>query len=255
MHDLPAPAPPARPSLRRPERATLGSSEPSLPELFRFMAEAELRFGSLRMRIVDRRTTTTGSEVETHEIWVRHPGLAKVVSSVGEATSRDFTVWITDGETVRTYDARDATATVRRLPYAPVGSTDPSLPHFARIYIPVTALPPESLADTFIHPNGVCRNVLATGNVRLLGTAALAGEREVLLLRSDHPRTSHVLTDRPDHWLEVGVDRQTGLILLLAEHVGEHRTRHAEAVSVGIDEPIGDESFRLHISGDTRVLY
>jgi hypothetical protein len=77
----------------------------------------------------------------------------------------------------------------------------------------------------------------------------------VLLLRSDHPRTSHVLTDRPDHWLEVGVDRQTGLILLLAEHVGDQMTRHAEAVSVGIDEPIGDEAFRLHISNDTRVLY
>jgi hypothetical protein len=255
MHDMPALAPPARPALRRPERASLGSAHPSLPELFRFMAEAELRFESLRLRIVDRRTTVTGQEVETHEIWLRHPGQAKVVSGQGDATGRDFTVWITDGEVVRTYDARDATATVRRLPNAPVGSTDPDLPPFARLYVPVTALPPESLADAFIHPNGMCRNVLATGNVRLLGTAALAGDREVLLLRSDHPRTSHVLTDRPDHWLEVGVDRQTGLILLLAEHVGDQMTRHAEAVSVGIDEPIGDEAFRLHISNDTRVLY
>lgn len=255
MHDMPALAPPARPTLRRPERASLGSAEPTVPELFRFMAEAELRFESLRMRIVDRRTTAAGEEVETHEIWLRHPGQAKVVSGQGEATGRDFTVWITDGETVRTYDARDATATVRRLPSAPVGSTDPSLPPFGRVYLPVTALPPESLADTFIHPNGMCRNVLATGDVRLLGTAALVGQREVLLLRSDHPRTSHVLTDRPDHWLEVGVDRQTGLILLLAEHVGDRMTRHAEAVTVGLDEPIGDEVFQLYISKDTRVLY
>ena len=255
MHDLPVAAPPARPSLRRPERATLGAGDPSLPELFRFMAEAELRFTSLRMRIVDRRTTASGLEHETHEIWLRHPGFSKVVSTRGAPTDRDFDVWIADGELVRTYDARDATATVRRLPVAPVGSNDPSLPAFAQIYVPVTPLPPESLADTFVHPNGMCRNVLATGNVRSLGTATLAGGREVLLLRSDHPRTSHVLTDRPDHWLELGVDRQTGLILLLAEHVGDRTTRHAEAVSLGIDETIGDEAFRLHISSDTRILY
>jgi hypothetical protein len=252
MHDLPQVAP--RAELRPPEMATLPSDEPSLAELFRFMAEAELRFQSLRMRIVDRRWGTEGEEAETSEIWLRHPGYAKVVSG-RDAAGRDFDVWATDGETVRTYDARTDLATHRRLPSPPVGATDPALPLFARTYPAVTRLPSETLADTFVHPHGFCRNVLATGQVRQLGTALLVGDRESIVLRCDHPRTSHVLTDRPDHWLEVAVDRQTGLLLLLAEHIGGRMTRHAEVVSLALDEPIGDEAFRIHVSADTKTLY
>lgn len=253
MHE----APPSTqlPALRPPEQATLPSPVPELGELFRFMTEAELRFESLRMRIVDRRLTTHGEETETHEIWLRHPGTAKVISTRGKPTDRDFDVWLSDGETVHAYDAKGNTSSIRRLPVRPVGVTDPELPPFAKIYLPVTTLPPESLADTFIHPHGFCRNVLATGVVRRRGTQVLAGGREAILLRCDHPRTSHVLTDRPDHWLEVGVDLQTGVILLLAEHVGPSMTRHAEAVMAAMDEPIPDGVFRLHISGDTRTLY
>jgi hypothetical protein len=252
MHDLPQVA--LRADLRPPELATLDSPHPSLDELFRFMEEAELRFRSLRMRIVDRRLGTDGEEAETSEIWLRHPGLAKVVTS-RDPGGRDFDVWATDGEEVRTYDARTNLTTARRLPAPPAGATDPALPSFARIYLPVTRLPSETVADTFIHPHGFCRNVLATGRTRQLGTALLAGEREGIILRCDHPRTSHVLTDRPDHWLEVGVDRQTGMILLLAEHVGGRITRHAEAVMVSLDEPIGDEAFEIHVSADTKILY
>ena len=38
------------------------------------MTEAELRFETLRMRIVDKRTTTHGEEVETHDIVAAPPG-------------------------------------------------------------------------------------------------------------------------------------------------------------------------------------
>lgn len=252
MHDLPQPAPHAE--LRPPELATLASDEPSSSELFRFMSEAELRFQSLRMRIVDRRIGTRGEETETSEIWLRHPGMAKVVTS-RDPRGRDFDVWLSDGEVVRTYDARIDVATVRRPPPRPVGATDPDLPPFARLQPPVTALPSETVADTFVHPHGFTRNVLGSGVLHQLGTALLVGVREAILLRCDHPRTNHVLTDRPDHWLEVAVDRQTGLILLLAEHVGGRITRHAEAVSVALDEPLGDEVFRIHISADTKTLY
>lgn len=253
MHDA---APPTQlPALRPPEQPTLPSTQPELNELFRFMAEAELRFDSLRMRIVDRRITTHGEEVETHEVWLRHPGMAKVVSGRGTPTERDFDVWVSDGTQVRTFDARGNTATVRRIPVRPVGAADPDLPSFSRIYLPVTTLPAETLADTFIHPHGFCRNVLGSGVVHRRGTAAMANGREAILLRCDHPRVSHVLTDRPDHWLEVGVDVQTGLVLLLAEHVGDQLTRHAEVTSVSIDEAILDAAFKLHISSDTRVIY
>lgn len=252
MHD--APLPPQLPALRPPEQATLATTEPELAELFAFMAEAELRFESLRMRVVDRRITTHGEEAETYDVWLRHPGHAKVVSNRGATIDRDFDVWVSDGETVRTYDAKGNTATVRRPPVRPVGVTDQELPAFARIYVPVTPLPPETLADTFIHPHGFCNNVLRSGVVLRRGTASLAG-RETILLRCNHPRTSHVLTDRPDHWLEVGVDVQTGVILLLAEHVGDRLTRHAQATNLDLDEPIPDEAFRLHLSSDTRMLY
>ena len=256
MHDLPQVA--TRAALRPPEQATLTSVEPSLAELFDFMTEAELRFESLRLRIVDRRIGTDGEERETSEVWLRHPGMAKVVTSRGDngaGAGRDFDVWVTDGQAVKTYDARNDLATSRRLPAPPAGATDPDLPTFGRLYLPVTRLPSETVADTFVHPHGFCRNVLATGKVRLLGTALLVGERETIALRCDHPRTSHVLTDRPDHWLEVAVDRQTGMIVLLAEHVGGRLTRHAEAVSLAIDEPIGDEAFQIHASAGTRTLY
>lgn len=247
--------PPQLPALRPPDQPTLTTAEPEMPDLFRFMAQAELRFETLRMRIVDRRTTTHGEETETHEVWLRHPGFAKVITTRGRPLDRDFDAWVSDGETVHTYDARSNLATTRRAPVRPVGTTDPDLPPFARIYVPVTTLPAETLADTFIHPNGLCRNVLATGVVIRLGTQVLATDREALLLRCDHPRTSHVLTDRPDHWLEVAVDLQTGVVLLLAEHVGGLLTRRAEVEFMAIDEPIVDDVFRLHVSNDTRVLY
>ena len=253
MHEA-APQP-QLPVLRAPDEPTLPTPDPQMGELFRFMAEAELRFQSLRMRIVDQRVTTHGDETETHDVWLRHPGFAKVISSRGGAIERDYDVWVSDGEQVHTYDAKGNTATIRRMPVAPVGSSDENLPRFAQVYRAVTRLPAETLADTFVHPNGFCRNVLATGLLSRRGTQVLAGGREAILLRCDHPRTSHVLTDRPDHWLEVGVDAQTGLMLLLAEHVGDQVTRNAQASTVAFDEPIPDDVFKLHVSSDTRILY
>ena len=253
MHE--APQAPQLPALRPPDQPTLPTSTPEINDLFRFMAEAELRFESLRMRIVDQKMTTHGEETEAHEVWLRHPGSAKVISTRGAPLDRDFDVWLSDGETVRTYDARSNLATTRRVPARPVGAADPDLPAYSKIYLPVTTLPAETLADTFVHPHGYCRNVLSTGAVTLLGTQLLAGGREALLLRCDHPRTSHVLTDRPDHWLEIGVDLQTGIIVLLAEHVGDQLTRHAAVTVLAIDEPIPDDVFHLYLSSDTRTLY
>jgi hypothetical protein len=255
MHDA-LEAPPPNSSLRAPELPTLHGTQAGTRELFRFMSEAELRFRTLRMRIVDRRFGAAGESVETSEVWLRHPGQAKVIQWRGEGgAGRDFDVWVSDGERVRTYDARNHVATNRLLPPRPVGSTRDDLPGFARIYVPVTPLPPESLAQTFVHPHGFAHNVLSSGVVRELGTTALVNEREALILRCDHPRISHVLTDRPDHWLEVGVDRQTGMLLLLAEHVGGRMTRHAEVAALALDEPLGDEVFTVHVSADATTIY
>ena len=240
---------------RAPEYPTLPDETPELRELFEFMAEAELRFASLRMRIVDRQNTTHGEETVTHDVWMRHPAYARIVSTRGASTEGDYDVWMSDGESVQTFNALGNLATRRRMPVAPVGALDPELPSWSRVYRPQTLLQPETVADTFIHPHGFCRNVLATGLVTRRGTAALAGGRETILLRCDHPRTSQLLNDRPDHWFEVGVDAQTGMLLLLAEHVGERITRHAEATNVGLDETIPDSAFTIHTSADTRTIY
>ncbi len=242
-------------TLRTADMPALPEARPALNELFAFMAQAELRFDSLRMRIVDRQVTTHGEESVTHEIWLRHPGFAKIVSTRGAQSEGDYNVWVSDGETVHAFSALGRTATQRRAPRPPRGLDDPQLPRFSQVYFPQTALEAETVADTFVHPNGLCRNVLSSGPVYRRGTASLAGGREAILLRCDHPRSSQLLLDRPDHWLEIGVDAQTGMLLLLAEHVGERITRHAEAISMSLDERIPDSAFSIHTSSDTRTIY
>jgi hypothetical protein len=243
---------------RSPEIVTLGAGTPDLEGLFTFMRDAELRVESLRMRIVDRTTTTAGDTREISEVWMRHPGRAKVITRLEDHSasglSRDYRVWLTDGEVVRTYDSTANVTTVRPRRSPPKGITDPALPSYARVYTPYTDLPMETLADTFIHPHGFCRNVLTTGRTRVLGATHYV-ERGAFLLHSEHPRTTHVLTDRPDRWLEVGVDRATGFILALVEHVRERVTRDAEVTDLELDDPFADDVFGLHLSESVRTLY
>ena len=240
-----------------PRVESLGADAPTPTQLFTFMRDAERRFQTLRMRIVDTTYGAAGASTEITELWLRHEGHAKVVTRRGEAAgvARDFHVWTGDGRTVKTYDAGANTASIRPVRARVRGATDADLPSFARIYTPLTPLPMETLAEVFVHPHGYCRNVLATGRLELLGASRLAGGRDAFVLRCDHPRTSHVLTDRPDHWLEVGVDRMLGVILMLAEGVGRRVTRHAEVRDLSLDERIGDETFELYLSPDVRMIY
>jgi hypothetical protein len=250
---IPVPEPTA---YRTPAIAALDEDAPRLEELFRFMVDAELRVSSLRMRVVERTITALGEETVTSELALRHPGGARIVRRHSEEPlSREYEVWASDGELVTTYDATNERASVRPLLPRPVGATSPELPAFARVRPPRTALPPEDIMDTFLHPNGLIRNVLLTGPVALVGTALLVSDREAFILRCDHPRLNTVLTDRPDHWYEVGVDRQIGMILLLVEHVGDQVTRHAEVTSVEVDPVIHDEALRANLPPDVRMLY
>ena len=246
-----APAPVPAPSLvvaPAPEAPTLG-------DLFAFMREAELRFQSLRLRLVDRVESAAGTSTTTYELWLRHPGMAKVVTRFDSAAPRGASrVWVSDGQEVRTYDARSGATSQRPLRPRPSGITAADLPSFAQVYVPRTSLPAESLVDTFVHPHGFCRNVLVTADLALLGTARLRG-REVYVVRAAHPRTAEVLQDRPDRWLELAVDRASGLILLLEEHVADRLTRHAEVTDLDLDPALGDEVFQLHVSADVRRLF
>jgi outer membrane lipoprotein-sorting protein len=258
MAHLPVHTSDAERERRAPEIIALGPDAPTVNELFVFMRDAELRFDSLRMRIEDRTYGARGETVETSEVWLRHPGRAKVVTRTGgdtDGVSRDFRVWITDGERVRTYDGRANVASVRPVRDRVEGVTAPDLPAFARVYTQVTDLPMETLVDTFVHPNGYCRNVLATARLELLGTTTLVQDREAFVLRASHPRTTQVLTDRPDHSIEVGVDRMTGLILMLVDQSGDQVARHALVTDLELDAPVGDDAFELFLGDDVRRIY
>ncbi|CAN5477260.1 hypothetical protein BH20CHL6_BH20CHL6_01560 [soil metagenome] len=255
MTDLPVPV--AGTPLYRPLHvARLGPDAPGIDELCSFMRDAELRFDRLRLRILDRTHTALGERTETVELWLRHPGAAKVISRRGTGQlSQDFDIWISDGDLVRTYHAGDNVASVRPMRQRLAGVDSPDLPAFAKVYAPRTSLPRESIVDAFVHPNGYARNVLSTGPVTLVGATELVGDREAFLLRVDHPRISHVLTDRPDRWIEVAVDRTTGLMLLLIEHIGDRVSRHAEVVDLEVDGPIPAETFTLHLPDDVKMIY
>ena len=225
--------------------------------LFRLMRDAEQRFDTLRMTILDQQVGPRGETVTRSDVWVRHPGSSRVI--VGDADGPALAAqhaWVISGDTVTHLDA-DANV-VRSRPHLPiprVADIDRDLPAFGRVYHPLTPLPAGTLADTFVHPHGFCRNVLATGRLSLAGIATGAAGREMTLVRCDHPRSAKVLVDRPDRWLLVAADRATGLVLLLEEHVGDEPTRRAEVTALALDEPMGDEVFTLHVSAGVRRLY
>src|SRR3989337_4393024 len=107
-------------------------------------------------------------------------------------------------------------------------------------------LPMETLADTFVHPHGFCRNVLATGELTLLGTTRLRG-RETWLIRCDHPRRTEVLTDRPERSVEGGVARLSGRLGRRVERIGDAVTRQAKATDLQLDAPTSADAFVLHV--------
>jgi hypothetical protein len=237
------------------ERVAMAEATPAIEDLFRFAREAELRVRSLRMIIEERVVTARGEEMLRHEIWLRHPGQARVTTRHDRETpSRDYDVWLLEDGTVTTYMAARNVASRRRLQGHVVGLDSQDLPLFARQREPITALPPGSLVDTFVHPHGLFRNVLVTGPLSVMGTQPVGG-REAIVVRAQHPRAAEVLVDRPDRSIEVGIDRQTGFLLLLAERIADSVTRHAEVSELIVDPVIPDSAFELRLPADVRMLY
>jgi outer membrane lipoprotein-sorting protein len=228
---------------------------PSIAELFEFMRDAELRFGTLRLRIEDRTRTSRGESLEIIDVVMRHPGEARVTTTDPSAgTAGGYEVWISDGETVRTYAARHRLGTRRPVRARVVGLDGPDLPGMSRVYEPVTALPMETLPDTFVHPAGLCQNVLATGACEIAGTDVVA-DREAIVLVADHPRTTERIGDRPDFQVEIAVDRATGIILRLLERLGPAETRRSEVSMIQPDAPIPPSAFDFEFPSDTTFIY
>jgi hypothetical protein len=241
---------------RLPEVAALRAELPGLAELFTFMRDAELRFSTLRMRIEEHTWTARGEDVLVHEVSLRHPGEAKVLSSIPAPGTMDgYETWVSDGTVVQTYVASRKVGTRRPIrPTVRGVSDDGDLPGRARVYVPVTALPMESLPDLFVHPAGYCQNVLATGDCRVVGSAAVGG-RGAIVLECDHPRTIELTADRPDFAIRLSVDRLDGVILRLEESVAGRPTRDAIVTSYVPDAPLPPSAFAFTFPPGTTIVY
>ena len=164
-----APPPSSRPTAaagRRSRRCRPGC-RPSR-QLFDFMRDAELRFATLRLRVEERRSTLARRGDDDHRssscaIPARPRSRPRAEGERGKA---DYEIWISDGDLVRTYAAAHRLGTQRPIRNRPRGLDDRDFPGSSRVYEPVTALPTETLPETFIHPAGYCQNVLATGRAR-----------------------------------------------------------------------------------------
>jgi len=236
-------------------RIALADDAPTIEELFSFAREAELRVRTLRMTIEDRVVNAKGEQLTTLEVQLRHPGHARVTTRRGaDRVTNDYEIWLSDGETATAYQAANRSASVRKLPNRVAGSDQDDLPPFARQYVPLTRLPAGTLADAFIHPHGLFRNVLVTGPLAIVGTQQVAG-REAIVVRARHPRSAKVLVDRPDRSIDVGIARDSGFVVLLTERIGESVTRHAEVTTLDLDATLFESAFELKLPADVRKLY
>jgi outer membrane lipoprotein-sorting protein len=239
----------------RPETVALPAGRPTVEALFSFMRDAELRFATLRMRIEERSATTDGERLVATDVLLRHPLDARVTTSEpGLGTKGTYEIWISDGTTVRTYSATHRLGTERPVRRRLVGLGDPDLPASSKVYRPVTPLPTETLPEAFVHPAGLCQNVLATGDCRVSGTDVVAG-REALVLECDHPRGTEVWADRPDHRLTVWVDRETGVITRLVETIGGETSRDATVVLLEPDAVLPPSAFDFELPPDTATIF
>jgi hypothetical protein len=245
---------PAGNGARRAEIVALDEGLPSLGRLFTFMRDAELRWGSLRMRIEERTFGSRGEQLVTMDVAIRHPRHARVVTSEANGTAAaSHELWLSDGVTIWTYAAAHHLGTKRPIRNRP-RSLDGSFPGASRVYEPLTPLPMETLPELFVHPAGYCQNVLATGACRIAGTDRVGG-REAIVVACDHPRTIERVADRPDFSLEIAVDRLDGVILRLVESIGGEVTRLAEVVHYQPDAPIPASFFEFEFPEGTTLLY
>jgi len=171
-----------------------------------------------------------------------------------DATPANHDVWLSDGETVRTYRAGHRFGTDRPSRSRVAGLDGRDLPGTSRAYHPRTNLPANSLVETFVHPAGFCQNVLATGRSWISGTVDVVG-REAVVLECDHPRSIGIAADRPDHHLQVSFDRETGVIVRLVEVIAGDVTRAAHVTSLLPDAALSPAVFAFSFPSGATLIY
>ncbi len=236
------------------ELVRLPNELPAVAELFTFMRDAEHRFETLRMRIEERSLTARGEELNVVEVFLEHPGRAKVLTSWPDQGIGSYEMWQTDGETINAYSSARKTGTRRPVRPGVRGTDGPDLPGSSRVYGPLTPLQMESLPQLFIHPAGYCQNVLGTGSCRVTGMTTVAG-REAVVLECDHPRTVEVVADRPDFAVRIAIDRLDGVILRLEESLAGQVTRDAVVTSYQPNATLAPSAFDFTFPADTTFIY
>jgi hypothetical protein len=250
-----AAASPAFAGEREPQIVALSKELPDVPELFTFMRDAELRFTTLKMRIEERTFGTRGEQLVVTDVSIQNPGHARVVTSEpGKGAIAPAEIWLSDGETIRTFSTGHKLATQRPIRNRVRGLDAKAFPGWSQVYEPVTPLPMETLPELFVHPAGFCQNVLATGECWIAGTERVS-EREAIVVECDHPRAVEFSVDRPDHHLQVAVDRETGIITRLAETVRNELTRLATVVLLNPDVTLAPATFELQLPEGTTTLF
>jgi hypothetical protein len=248
-------SPLARTGTRQPELVALPTELPTLGQLFTFARDAEQRFETLRLQIEERTFGARGEQRTLIDAVIRHPGTARVTTSdQARGTKGNFEVWVSDGETVQTFNGTTRVGTNRPVRRAIRGLESRDLPGSSTVYVPITDLPMETLPELFVHPAGFCQNVLATGDARIAGTVDHLG-REQLVVESDHPRTVEVSADRPDHAFQVWFDRDTGIISRLVETIAGQITRDAIATVLEPDAALPPNAFLFTFPSDARMLF
>ena len=246
---------PVRAGERRAEVLSLPAGLPTVEELFTFARDAERRFETLKMRIEERTWGARGEQVVNMDVAIRHPGQARVVTSMpGTGAAGHHELWISDGDVVRTYAAAHRLGTRRPVRNRVRGLEPTDYPGRSTVYDPITALPMETLAELFIHPAGFCQNVLATGDCWISGTDRIAG-RESIMVECDHPRAVEREVDRPDYHVQLAIDRLDGIVTRLVESVGDDVTRIAEVVHLDPDAALPATTFDFDFPEGTTILY
>jgi hypothetical protein len=246
---------PARAGERRPEIVALGQSLPTIDALFTFMRDAELRFQTLRMRIEERTFGARGEQLTIMEVSIRHPRDARVVTTEpGSGAVGHNELWLSDGETIRTYSTLHRVGTSRPVRNRPRGLEIADVPAWSKVYEPLTPLPMETLAELFVHPAGYCQNVLATGRCWVGGTDEVA-RREAIIVESDHPRAVELEADRPDYHLQLAVDRELGVVTRLVESIQGELTRLAEVTVLDPDAALPRATFDFEFPEGATILY
>jgi len=216
------------------------------------MRDAELRWDTLRMRIEERTFAARGELLVSIDVAIRHPRHARVMTSEGSGPGAGHELWLTDGETVWTYNGGHHLGTKRPIRNRPRGLEE--LPGWARVYEPLTPLPAETLPELFVHPAGYCQNTLATGDLAVVGTDRVA-DREAIVVACRHPRAIERVADRPDFAIEMTVDRLDGVILRLVETIGGEVTRLAQVTHYQPDAAIPPATFEFDFPDGATILY